>query len=218
MRRSLVFVVFAAALAAPRAAGAVDVVYLNRCVGNCQVTAGPDSALARTSTIPPGNATLTEFPFSTATFDATAACVRGLLAKYAISVVTVDPGIARREVILAGVATQLGQPSGTIAVSPTGIKPDVLTFVFAQTVGDDSLLLCQLAAQQVGFTYGLDFVTDCHDAMGFTFCSPRAFTNVAAQCGDNAPRTCWYGGTTQNSDVLMSQRAGLAEIFGDSFE
>ncbi len=90
-----------------------------------------------------------------------------------------------------------GTPAiGIVMTDESGFFMDALTE--SQRVTRVALLV----AQAVGFSLGLETVTDCTDVMGSPFgcpVDPTGFLDEAFTCGVDAPRDCLCGGTTQNS-------------------
>ena len=98
-----VAIAIATVCAASPAHAALDLLYINRCVGGCALTGGTDDAVMRKSSLLSSSTTVPAFPHGDAAFAATVDCVRSVLAQYDVAVVTSDPGAAtRREVILGG--------------------------------------------------------------------------------------------------------------------
>jgi hypothetical protein len=212
------------ALAAAAPASAAGLIYVNRCAAGCTVTPGVDNAIAGTSIIPNSTSNLSAFAQGDSVFSDTVTCLRSLFARYDVEVITANPGaVARREMMLAGNAAQLGQPVGSLGVAPTGSASDNrIAFAFANDIGADPDKLCWVAAQQLGFLYALDYEFYCPDIMSASIgCGLKSFTDLAEPCGyDMATPTCPTGGqSTQNTAALLGVRAGLSDrIFLNEFE
>lgn len=224
--KSVCLLALIAAGSAPQPAhAALDILYVNRCVGGCSLQGGTDDAVNRISSLLSGNATITEFPHGNAVFDATVSCVRSVLAQYDVNVVTTDPGTVRREVILAGHASEAGM-AGVWGNAPwqQGIPIDnAIGFAFATDIGASVDNLCWTAAQQFGTLYGLDHEFYCSDLMAYSVgCGVKTFTNFDAPCGTfTASATCDIPGTptTQNSSARLATIPGQNEvIFRGLFE
>jgi hypothetical protein len=211
----------AATLAGPRATAA-GLIYVNRCASSCTVSGGPDDAVNGTSSVISGTANLSAFEHGDIVFNDTVSCLRSVFAHYDVEVTTTNPGVARREVMLAGNATQAGYPPGSGGVAPAGsIKGNAIGFVFANDFAADPDSLCWSAALQLGALYALDIEYYCPDLMSFSSgCGLKTFTNVDAPCGFNSPMTCPTSGlSTQNSAALLEIRAGPGDrVFLDEFE
>lgn len=201
------------------AATAPDIVYLDRCSGGCNVQPGADDAVNGKSSVISTAVVLAEFAYSTATFDATAACVRHVLAPWNIIVRIDGPGSApRRQIMLTATsATSVGLPAGVPALSPFSGHPadNVIAFVFASTVGSNVDDLCWVSAQAIGNLYGLDFVSACPDVMSTaTGCGIKAFTDQDAACVGSQSNVgkCILGNTTQNSAAMLGAAPGATDI------
>ena len=222
------FAVVVATLAAtPPARAALDLLYINRCVGGCALTPGTDDAINRKSSLLSGNTTVPAFPHGDAAFDATVDCVRSTLAQYDVAVVTSDPGaVTRREVILGGSSQSVIGIGGVWGVAPFfgGVPRDnAIAFAFANDIGANVDALCWTAAKGFGALYGLDNNLHCPDLMSDTqACGTKTFTDFDAPCGESAtPRTCNIPGSpsTQNSAMRLAQVPGHADvIFRGLFE
>jgi hypothetical protein len=225
---SLAAVIFMSALAAASPASASGLLYVNRCAGGCTVTPGVDNAIAGTSIIPNSMSNLSAFAHGDAVFSATVTCLRSLFARYDVDVITTNPGaVARREMMLAGTAAQLGQPAGVPGVAPSGSSTDNrIAFAFANDIGADADKLCWISASQLGELYGLEPEYYCPDVMsyfsGASGCGLKTFADFDAPCGTFSPTpTCsdTGGQPTQNSAALLAVRAGLSDrVFLNEFE
>jgi len=211
------------ALATDASAASGALIYVNRCASSCTVMSGADDAVNGKSSIISGTKVLSAFAQGDAVFSDTVTCLRSVFARYDVQIVTTNPGTARREMMLAGNATQLGFPSGSGGVAPAGaIKDNAIAFTFANDIGADPDTLCWVAAAQLGALYALEPEYRCQDIMGYAAgCGLKTFSDFAAPCGTFAPvATCPYSGQpTQNSDALMTARAGLSDrLFLNEFE
>ena len=219
-----VVVVFASTCIEASTTAPPDIVYLNGCVSNCALQAGVDDAINGKSTLVNGSVLLSAFPFSQATFDATAACVRNVLKPYNAKVVIADPGaIPRREIMLTGsAATQIGLPGGTQNDAKLDGFPhdNTIALVFASAIGASVDALCWQAAQVIGNLYGLDFVTSCSDIMGSASgCGIKTFADQDSQCSglvSGSPGHCILGNTTQNSGAVLMTTPGPSDIIFDN--
>jgi hypothetical protein len=214
----LMFALFACG-ASQSARAALDILYVNRCVGGCSLQAGADDALNRKSSILSSSSTITEFPHGDAVFNASVSCVRSVLAPYDVNVVTSEPGVARREVVLAGHASQAGQPPGVRGVAPwhQGVPTDnAIAYAFAADIGASVDNLCWTTAQQFGLLYGLDLEFYCSDIMSYAAgCGVKTFTDFDAQCGAfSAQPNCDTPGApaTQNSAQRLGAVPGRNDV------
>ena len=214
-----------AALAAAPPAPAAGLIYVNRCAAGCTVTPGFDNAIAGKSSIPISTSNLSAFAHGDAVFSDTVICLRSLFARYDVNVITANPGaVARREMMLAGTAAQLGQPAGVPGVAPSGSSADNrIAFAFANDIGADADKLCWIAASQLAVLYGLEAEYHCPDVTSYlSGCGLKTFADFDAPCGTySAKATCsdTGGQPTQNSAALLAARAGLSDrLFLNEFE
>jgi hypothetical protein len=214
--------------AARAAADHPDIVYLNRCAAGCTVAAGPNDAINGMSNLVSGTNSVAAFPGSDTVFDETAACVRHALLPFNIHVIANNPGsLPRREIMLTTTATQIGYSSGLRDLSNyDGLAHDnYIAFVFASAIGSTAVdQLCQSAAQQIGFLYGIEHVTgNCLDIEdNVAACGEKSFTNQASACLGgvfNDSGKCILGNTTQNSYAAILAIATASDfIFANSLE
>ena len=197
-----------------------DIVYMNRCASTCSVISGTDDAVNGLSSVVSGSTTVAAFPFADSVFDATAACVRSVLAPYNVEVRVTSPGAApRREILLTGSNSQLVVSFANLpAISPFDGAPEdnTIAFVFANSVGSNVDNLCWVTATEIGHLYGLDSVAPCSDIMSLaTGCGVKDFTDQDAACSGAAsgtPGQCLLGNTTQNSAAMLSATPGPTDI------
>ena len=194
--------------------------FLNRCPGGCQVSAGDNDARTNSSTIPDEDAELSEFEHSDAVWDATVACVREVFEPYGVEVVTENPGgQSHHAAVVAGTADELGielPPDtqgeiGGVAPLANDCRPldNVMSFTFANTLQDNPIDLCWTIAHEAGHAYGLEHVNACADPMTYLpGCGTKYFRDEELPCGEFEERDCQCGGTTQNSHAHLTRVLG----------
>lgn len=194
------------------AAGEVsNIIFLNRCVGNCTITKGATDARTNTSSIPVGAAgatyTLSAFNKGDAAWSELVTCVRDLYLPYGVQITDVDPGpnVLHHEAMVAGTDAEIGW-DGALGVG--SVDPDCapynngISYAFANAHADIEDL-CWTVAQEVGHTYGLDHVFDCHDPMTYLpGCFRKYFRNEDYICGEYEERACRCG-NVQNSHTRL---------------
>ncbi|MBV8758644.1 MAG: hypothetical protein JO257_15265 [Deltaproteobacteria bacterium] len=178
--------------------------YLNRCVGNCQVHQGNTDSTTHTSDIAGGNVTLTAFNGGDAKWGQIKDCVTQIMAPFNITVTDVDPGTAPHfEVMIAGTAGQLNSQlngQGILGIadytcqSPGGCSqpfiPNGLVFDFADDplFGGSVLEMCGTAAQEIAHAWTLDHATPRSDPMTYNpYTNPLSFQNnvtCGSDCGN----------------------------------
>ncbi len=146
-------------------------------------------------------------------------CVADTFAPFDVVVTDVDPGAKpHHEVVIGGDPTQLGQASNILglAMYPDDCVelPNSVVFVFAdqitRLVPEAPLRrTCEVAAQEIGHSFGLDHVLVCDDPMTYrTDCDRKWFQDLEAPCGTFAAAPCHCGGSTQNSFATLMDRIG----------
>tara|TARA_R110002096_G_scaffold77896_10_gene183451 strand:+ start:17072 stop:18718 length:1647 start_codon:yes stop_codon:yes gene_type:complete len=178
------------------------ILYLNRCVGGCTLTPGQDDAINNTSGIVNGTSLLAEFPYGDEVWNEVVECVRDQYALFNINITDQDPGDALHfESIVAGYAEDIGAGgAGGIAPFSCGVWGNSINFTFAETLGGNAQLLCEVVAQESGHVMGLEHALLCEDPMTYlNGCGPKKFQNIDAECGESTARPCDCGNATQNS-------------------
>jgi MYXO-CTERM domain-containing protein len=155
---------------------------------------------------------------SATTWSATVACMRDLFSPFDVSVVETDPGaVPHMEAVFGGSPTQLGMDPNVAGVSPFTTNCDVIensiVFTFTNVIPQDARLACEIMAQEVAHSYGLDHELLASDPMTYLqYTGNRSFKNQTAACGEDVTRPCGIGGSTcranQNSVALLTARLG----------
>ncbi len=200
------------------------VIYLNK--NGVTLTPGNNDARTNRSTIAQQLTTIQPWAVPAATWDATVACMRDLFAPFAVSVVEADPGnVPHIEAVFGGSPGQLGMPNNVAGVSPfttdCSVIENSIVFTFTNVIPQDARLACEIMAQEVAHSYGLDHELLASDPMTYlNFEGDRSFKNQAAACGEDVTRPCGINGSTcranQNSVALMTERLGAAGPAGDT--
>ena len=210
-----------------------NVIFMNRCVGGCQVVrSGSTNAAAvpdRSHIIGVNSATLSQLTVSQTTWNQVMACMRDVFSPFNVEITDVDPGTARHfEIMFGGTSQQLGMGDGIGGVSPATCStfiPNSLVFVF-DVWGDNVEELCSTAAQEIAHSWSLDHTTTASDPLTyFGFNGRKRFFNGNEACGSDCingsigglqcsgpnqqTRACFCGGTTQNPT------AEIKALFGD---
>jgi len=173
--------------------------------GGGTYTAGTNDAGANTIDFLSGKNTVTFAPYTAITLSTALDCIGVRLAPFQITLADVDPGTADHiEIVLSpGDSKEVGLAAGVISVTPVSCQAphqnNVVAAAWPQTGNDDANETCDMVTQIVGQLAGLDFTSECNDAMAFNILGAGcggAFTDTAQACNSG---TCRCGGTTQNS-------------------
>ncbi|MBV8757575.1 MAG: hypothetical protein JO257_09880 [Deltaproteobacteria bacterium] len=195
-------------------------IYLNNCLPNgCDVSPGDDNSLTQHSSIPQSNAHLAAWGYGQTNWNALVSCVKDMYAPFDVQITDVDPGpsVPHFELIVGGNSSDVGVP-GAGGVAPFvpcdgQLQDNVISFVFASETSNLDYL-CWASAQETSHVFGLDHELDAKDPM--TYLSPPVkkpgFQNEDANCGEDRPRTCYCGGTTQNSAQYLMDTMGPAHL------
>jgi MYXO-CTERM domain-containing protein len=157
---------------------------------------------------------------------ATTACIRELFAAFDVNVVDTDPGnVPHIEAVFGGSPTALGLPNNVAGVSPfttdCSIIENSIVFTFSGILPNDARLNCEIQAQEIAHSYGLDHELLASDPMTYlNYNGNRTFKNQTASCGEDVQRPCGINGSTcrpnQNSVALLTERLGTKGQPGDN--
>jgi len=205
MRSPILAVPAIALLLAAGAAHATTTIFLDRCSANCSYTPGYDDSRTNTSSVASSASVLSAFTYGDTSWNDVVACVQQTFAPFDVQVTDIDPGAAEHlEIAVAGTPEQMGQQAGITNVSPitcigTRVVDNGIGFAFAGTIGDSPIEICWNAAQAAGSLLGLDRELLSGDVMSSLGPLPKVFLDQTADCGEDTPRDCVCGGSTQNS-------------------
>lgn len=200
--------------AAPRRKNPLaGVLYLNRCVDDCVVTAGTTDARTDTSSVV-GDGTLTALPRLDLAWADLVLCVDAALGPYDVEIVTdpPSPGVDHVEVMIAGLPEEVGLPAELLGIAPYGDCAPIeygLAFVFGNQwdIGAEPGLAfeqCYQTLHQVGRLWGLEPTAECRDAMRLT--------------GDACDVRPWYTrmelATTGSCRTMQDAHAELLDVLG----
>lgn len=200
------------------------VIYLNR----TGVTLSPGNNDSRTnrSTIAGQQVSIPAWNTDANTWSATVACVRELFSPFGVTVVEQDPGnVPHIEAVFGGSPGQLGLPNGVAGVSPftqdCSIIENSIVFTFTNVIPNDARLACEIQAQEIAHSFGLDHELLASDPMTYLdYNQNRSFKNQTASCGEDVQRPCGINGSVcrnnQNSVALLTERLGPAGAPGDT--
>ena len=188
-------------------------IFLNKDGGT--FSPGDDYSSTNRSTIVDAPTKIPPYEKGAASWSAFASCMQDELARWNVTVTDRDPGAAQHlEVVVGGRPGLAGLESSVGGVSPMtddcSLIESSIVFVFSQNL-DDASSECEVAAQELGHSLGLDHEYLCADPMTYLDgCGHKTFQAVDAACGESAPRACVCGGATQSSVRVLTDRLGLA--------
>ena len=192
------------------------VIYLNK--NGVTLTPGDNDSRTNKSSIASATTSIAPWNVSATTWTATVTCMKELFAAYDVTVTETDPGqTPHMEAVFGGSPTQLGLPNNVAGVSPftsdCGIIENSIVFTFTNVIPQDARLACEIMAQEVAHSYGLDHELLASDPMTYLpYNGNRSFQNSTASCGEDVTRPCGINGQTcrpnQNSVALLGERLG----------
>jgi hypothetical protein len=198
-------VVDPAAIATPaptRHGGAPHILFLNRCTGGETISPGNEDSRSNTSSILSFTVNFPEYPFGDGSWNEVVSRTRELYAPFNVQVTDVDPSPATHdEVIVCGNAASAGfDGAGGVAPFSCGVIPNAITYVFAETMGNNPEALAIVIGQESAHAWGLDHEYKCDDPMTYlNWCGDVQFQDGDYSCGEYSERACMCGGATQNS-------------------
>ncbi len=200
------------------------IIFMNRCKGGCLVRASSrNDARTNETTIPQSPdgtmVTVPEFPWGDTVWDQFMTCIKEVYSPYAVTVTDVDPGMStvHHEVIIAGVAADVGLNQGILGIAPVAgdcnPKNNNISYAFAGAYPPSEVLeLCATAAQESAHSWGLDHEFDCTDPMTYlSNCGQKFFRNKVVACGEFSARDCNCGGPAQNSHTMITSVFGAGQ-------
>ncbi len=192
------------------------IIYLNK--NGVTLLPGENDARTNRSSIATAQTAIPAWNPTATTWAATVSCMRDLFAPFDVTVVEADPGnVPHIEAVFGGSPQLLGMEAGVAGVSPftqnCAIIENSIVFTFTSVIPQDARLACEIMAQEVAHSYGLDHVLLASDPMTYlNYTGNRTFKNQTASCGEDVARPCGIGGSTcranQNSVGLLTERLG----------
>jgi hypothetical protein len=196
------------------------VIYLNHL--GVTLTPGDDDSTTNHSSIIGATSMVPAWNTSQATWNATVACMQDMFARFDVTVTDQDPGATPHiEAVFGGSPQDIGMGQGVGGVSPftedCGIIENSIVFTFTDVFPDDAQTVCEVMAQEVAHSYGLDHEMLASDPMTYLqYNGNRSFKDQTVSCGEYQDRPCGIGGSTcrpsQNSVQLLYERVGKADL------
>lgn len=185
--------------AAPRAADATPLagitIYLNRCVGGCDIKPGGNDATTNASDIAMQAAHFDEYAWAPGEWEGIVQCVKEVYSPYNLKITDTRPGPADgfyNEVIVGGSAEQIGQSGscgfGEFSATPCAATSNAVAFTFTGSGSDPNgchddfasedpdgmgtgvFGTCWVIAQETAHSFGLDHEYQ-FEASGMSACN-----------------------------------------------
>ncbi len=197
------------------------IVYLNK--NGVTLSPGDNDARIDRSTIVTTQTSIPAWSVSAPNWGEVVGCMRELFAAYDVQIVESDPGnVPHMEAVFGGSPTQVGLDSRVLGVSPFTLDCAVIensvVFTFTGAFSFTPREACEVMAQEVAHSYGLDHILLASDPMTYLeYTGNRSFKDQTATCGEelSAPRACGINGSVcrpnQNSVALLKERLGIAD-------
>jgi len=192
------------------------VIYLNR--DGAILRPGNNDARLQTSSIVEQPTELTPWDIDDETWEETVDCVKDLYSRFDVTVTDQDPGdVPHIEAVFGGHPNDVGLPDNVAGVSPfttdCSVIENSVVFTFTDVLPDDSRLMCEVMAQEIAHSYGLDHEMLASDPMTYLdYAGDRTFKDQMAPCGEFGNRMCGIAGSVcrekQNSVALLESRLG----------
>ena len=202
------------------ALGDTQIVYLNR--RGAILTPGANDSRTNRSSIIKAAANIPAWQTSTRDWNEVVDCVKGMFAPFNIDVVQNDPGdVPHIESVIGGKSTDLGFPVGVAGLSPftsrCDVIPNAIVYTFVESLPSESpQLVCEITAQEIAHSFGLDHQFLCTDPMSYQWCEQdKSFQDEFSSCGEFEERSCKVermydcGRSVQNSYQELAKRVGL---------
>ncbi len=197
--------------------GAPLPIFLNRNGGTYQ--AGQDNSSQNySSVVQSGSATLRAYAGTEAQWQQIMTCMQDEFARFNVTVTDVEPtgGVQFVEAVIGDEPGSVDLPQGVGGVAPIdtftcSIIPRAVVYTFAEVVGNDPTIVCEITAQEVAHAFSLDHAYLASDPMTYlNYSGHKVFQDQSASCGEYSPRACACGGATQNSVQIMIDKLGAS--------
>jgi uncharacterized protein (TIGR03382 family) len=191
-------------------------IYLNRDGG--LLIPGDNDSVQNTSSIVEQPTYMNGWSIDDDDWQTTVDCMKEIYAPFDVTITEDDPGdVPHIEAMFGGAPTDVGLPSNVAGVSPfttdCAIIEHSIVFAFTDVLNDDPRTVCEVMAQEVAHSFGLDHELLASDPMTYLdYSGERTFQDTMAFCGEYGGRMCGISGSTcrtkQNSVELLTERLG----------
>ncbi len=198
------------------------VLYLNR--EGALLSPGDNDARTDRSSIVTQPVFITPWDIDDETWDDTMSCMRDMYARFDVVVTDIDPGDTPHiEAVFGGHPNDVGLPDEVAGVSPfttdCSTIENSIVFTFTDVLPDDPQLMCEIMAQEIAHSFGLDHQLLAEDPMTYLeYDGNREFQDEMSDCGEFESRDCGIDGSVcrsgQNSVALLTSRLGKRNAEG----
>jgi hypothetical protein len=195
------------------------VIYLNRT--GVTLTPGNNDSRTNKSSIVKSTSTVPAWNTSAANWAATVTCMKDMFSRWDVVVTDVNPGnVPHIEAVFGGSPQNIGMQAGVGGVSPftqnCAVIENSIVFTFTNVFPDNPQTICEVMAQEVAHSFGLDHQMLASDPMTYlSYNGKRTFKDQTVPCGEYQNRQCGIGGSVcrpnQNSVQLLTERLGIAD-------
>jgi uncharacterized protein (TIGR03382 family) len=194
-------------------------IYLNR--DGVMLQPGVNDSAADTSSIVTSRTSIPAWDIDEEGWQETVDCMKGMFSRFDVVVTDVEPSasVPHIEAVFAGGGADLIGLDDTVAgISPfatdCSIVETSVVFTFTEATGYYPQLACEIMAQEVAHSYGLDHQLLAEDPMSYLeYVEDRSFQNAVSECGEYDSRPCGIDGSVcsmeQNSVTMLAERLGV---------
>ena len=196
------------------------IIYMNK--GGVTLSPGNNDARTNRSTLVNSTRAVPAWNASATTWNGVMTCFKDMFSRWDVQVVDVDPGnVPHIEAVFTSSPSSIGMSSGVGGVSPftqdCSVIENSIVFTFTGSFGTNAQTICEVMAQEVAHSYGLDHEMLASDPMTYlNYSGKRTFKDQTVSCGEYQNRACGIGGSVcrpnQNSVQLLNARLGTADI------
>ncbi len=194
------------------------ILYINK--NGVTLAPGDNDARTNKSTLVTQTTAVPAWTVSATAWSQIMSCTQTMFAPFNITVTDVDPGatVSHMESVVTTLSSTIGMDPNVGGVSPYTIGcdyiPNSIVFTFAQAFNGDPETVCEVMAQEMAHSIGLDHQMLASDPMTYLdYTGLQSFKDQTVSCGEYQNRACGLQGecgATQNSYQMLMTRVGAA--------